>query len=176
MHKRRAQGCGLVQVEEPDFQAAALFGEQQAEKLLTHFAINGLLQCTTQSFGEKTISRSHSMVVRRRFRGSPREENLRSSLWALSGCRFLCHCKAGHQGHGDEIVKGYRDMNPGAYDSDDESTGPPTAGVLDNLAKLREDPPEDSESSSDEGAPWLWLERIRRIPHCWLWVCSQGVL
>ena len=77
---------------------------------------------------------------------------LSDRLWTLSGLRLLCHCKPGQACHGDVIIKKFRDRYPSAYDRSVSSSIPPSA-VLNYMAALREEPPSDPGSSSDEGAP-----------------------
>ena len=76
-----------------------------------------------------------------------RDTTLSDSLWKLSGRRLLCHCKDSQRCHGD-----FRRQFPCACDRSQFSAAPPTASVLDFLARLREEP-ESDDTSADEGAP-----------------------
>ena len=76
-----------------------------------------------------------------------RDTTLSDSVWKLSGRRLLCHCKDSQRCHGDILISEFRRQFPRAYDH-----APPTASVLDFLARLREEP-ESDDTSADEGAP-----------------------
>ena len=75
------------------------------------------------------------------------------SLWTLSGARLVCHCRITQSCHADTIIEAFRCQYPYAFDRSSHSSIPPNSQVLNYLAKLREEPPEDEGSSADEGAP-----------------------
>ena len=81
------------------------------------------------------------------------DSTLKSSLRSLSGRSLVCHCTVGQQCHGDVIIKSFKGKFSGTYDREILSTGPPAAEALNFMDNLREEPPSDSGSSADEGAP-----------------------
>ena len=78
---------------------------------------------------------------------------LSSIIGTLSGARLVCHCKTTQSCHADVLISLFRQTFPTAHDRDQERQPPPTASVLDFLAKLRNEPEEDEGSSADEGVP-----------------------
>ena len=88
-------------------------------------------------FGEK-LSRDRSML---------------DSLWTLSGARLVCHCRITQSCHAGTVIEAFRRQYPYVFDRSSHSSIPPNSQVLNFLAKLREEPPEDEGSSADEGAP-----------------------
>ena len=55
--------------------------------------------------------------------------------------------------HADVLISLFRQTFPTAHDRDRETQPPPTASVLDFLAKLRNELEEDEGSSADDGGP-----------------------
>ena len=81
------------------------------------------------------------------FRGHLRgDKALYSSLWTLSGRRLVCHCKPTQSCHGDVLIEEFVRTYPLAHNRNDLASEPPSAAVLDFVAKLREE--QDSESDS----------------------------
>ena len=80
-------------------------------------------------------------------------QDLNDALWQLSGARLVCHCRPGESCHADIIRKVFSEKFPDAHDRDNEEMEPPTAQVLNYMAKLREVPEQSDGSSADEGAP-----------------------
>ena len=76
-----------------------------------------------------------------------------ASLWTLSGTRLVCHCRANEKCHGDVLVEEFRKSYPIACNRADGQGPPPDSRILDNVAKLREEPDSDDGSSPDEGVP-----------------------
>ena len=81
------------------------------------------------------------------------DQDLNEALWQLSGARLVCHCRPGESCHADIIRTVFSERFPDAYDRDSGSAKPPTAQVLNYMAKLREVPEQSDGSSADEGAP-----------------------
>ena len=74
---------------------------------------------------------------------------LRETLWTMSGLRLVCHCKPTQECHGDAIIREFL----GAFDREASASEPPSSRVLNNLARLREEPEIEDDTSPDEGAP-----------------------
>ena len=78
---------------------------------------------------------------------------LRETLWTMSGLRLVCHCKPTQECHGDAIIREYHQKFPGAFDREASASEPPSSRVLNYLARLREEPESEDDTSPDEGAP-----------------------
>ena len=63
------------------------------------------------------------------------DQDLNEALWQLSGARLVCHCRPGEECHADIIRTVFR-----AHDRDEVYAKPPSAQVLNYMAKLREVP------------------------------------
>ena len=85
---------------------------------------------------------------------------LKGSLWTLSGRRLVCHCKSTQSCHGDVLIEEFVRAYPLAYNRNDLASEPPSAEVLDFVAKLREEHESERDSSPDEGVPG------KRAGHC----------
>ena len=72
------------------------------------------------------------------------------SLWALSGRRLVCHCKPTQSCHGNVLIKEFVKSYPSAHSRNDLASEPPSAEVLDFVARLREEPESESDSSPAE--------------------------
>ena len=81
------------------------------------------------------------------------DQDLNEALWQLSGARLVCQCRPGEECHADVIRTVFREQFPDAHDRDEEKAKPPSAQVLNYMAKLREVPEQSDGSSADEGAP-----------------------
>ena len=81
------------------------------------------------------------------------DQDLNEALWQLSGARLVCHCRPGESCHADVSRTVFSERIPDAYDRVSGSAKPPTAQVLNYMAKLREVPEQSDGSSADEGAP-----------------------
>ena len=81
------------------------------------------------------------------------DQDLNEALWQLSGARLVCHCRPGEECHADIIRTVFKEQFPDAHDRDEVSAKPPSAQVLNYMAKLREAPEQSDGSSADEGAP-----------------------
>ena len=79
--------------------------------------------------------------------------DLNEALWRLSGARLVCHCRPGEECHADIIRTVFREQFRDAHDRDEVNAKPPSAQVLNYMAKLREVPEQSDGSSADEGAP-----------------------
>ena len=105
----------------------------------------------------RTRTRSHSHLVKRLSDATRKtlrnDQSLSSIIWTLSGARLVCHCKPTQRCHADVLISLFRQTFPAAHDRDQENQPAPTASVLSLLAKLRNEPEEDSGSSADEGVP-----------------------
>ena len=88
------------------------------------------------------------------------DEVLYGSLWTLSGRRLVCHCKQTQCCHGDVLIEEFVKSYPSAHNRNDLASEPPSAEVLDFVARFREEPESESESSRDEGVP------EKRLGHC----------
>ena len=88
------------------------------------------------------------------------DKKLHGSLWTLSGRRLVCHCQLTQRCHGDVLVEEFKNSYPDAYDRNKLDGEPPSAAVLNFMARLREEPEEDSDSTADEGVPG------KRSGHC----------
>ena len=88
------------------------------------------------------------------------DKKLHGSLWTLSGRRLVCHCQLSQCCHGDVLVEEFKNSYPGAYDRNKLEGDPPSAAVLNFMARLREEPEDDSDSTADEGVPG------KRSGHC----------
>ena len=88
------------------------------------------------------------------------DDNLNRSLWTLSGRRLVCHCQLAQRCHGDVLVEEFKKSYPAAYDRNKHDGDPPSALILNFMARLREEPEEDSDSTADEGVPG------KRSGHC----------
>ena len=80
-------------------------------------------------------------------------DELQRDLWLLSGLRLLCHCQRGEECHGDVLILKFKEVYPTAFDRDRVDQPPPSSSILNYLARLREAPPSDEGSTSDEGVP-----------------------
>ena len=78
---------------------------------------------------------------------------LRETLWTMSGLRLVCHCKPTQECHGDAIIREFRQHFPDAFDREAPVSEPPSSRVLNYLARLREEPESEADTSPDEGAP-----------------------
>ena len=78
---------------------------------------------------------------------------LRETLWTMSGLRLVCHCKPTQECRGDAIIREFRQQFPGAFDREASASEPPSSRVLNYLARLREEPESEADTSPDEGAP-----------------------
>ena len=102
------------------------------------------------------------------------DKKLHGSLWTLSGRRLVCHCQLTQRCHGDALVEEFKNSYPDAYDRNKLDGEPPSAAVLNFMARLREEPEEDSDSTADEGVPvndqgiaasanpWRWASDAHR--------------
>ena len=79
------------------------------------------------------------------------DQEVRESLWTLSGLRLVCHCTPTQDCHADATIQEFRLLFPGAYDRNDGTAGPPSSQVLNFLARLREEATSDEGSSEDDG-------------------------
>ena len=84
---------------------------------------------------------------------------LYGSLWTLSG-RRLCVTANQQCCHGDVLIEEFAKSYPSAHNRNDLASEPPSAEVQDFVARLREEPESESESSPDEGVPG------KRAGHC----------
>ena len=78
---------------------------------------------------------------------------LRSQIVHLTGKRLLCHCLDRQRCHGDVLMAEFRRQFPHAVDRQASAQQPATQQVLAFLARLREPPESDDESSTEGGAP-----------------------
>ena len=78
---------------------------------------------------------------------------LYGSLWTLSGRRLVYRCKPTQCCHGDVLIEEFVKSYLSAHNRKDLASEPPSAEVLDFVARLREEPESESESSPDEGVP-----------------------
>ena len=81
------------------------------------------------------------------------DQDLNEALWQLSGARLVYHCRPGEECHADIIRTVFKEQFPDAHDRDEVSAKPPSAQVLNYMAKLREVSEQSDGSSADEGAP-----------------------
>ena len=81
------------------------------------------------------------------------DQELRESLWTLSGLRLVCHCTPTQECHADVIIQEFRLLYPAACDRNNVTTGPPSSQVLNFLARLSEEATCDEASSADEAVP-----------------------
>ena len=81
------------------------------------------------------------------------DQDLNDALWQVSGARLVCYCRPGESCHADIIRRIFSERFPEVHDRDTEQAEPPTAQVLNYMAKLREVPEQSDGSSADEGAP-----------------------
>ena len=103
-------------------------------------------------FGPAT-SKYRSTDVRLQLNDSGRSFARILSLTVNSQARLVCHCLPSQACHGDKIVEEYRARFPAAFDRDAEGPNPPSAEVLNYMARLREKAASESDTSADEGAP-----------------------
>ena len=81
------------------------------------------------------------------------DQQLRSSLWTLSGFRLVCHCGLQQSCHADALISAFADEFPEAFDRNDTSASPPpTSMQLNYFEELKEEPHSSEGSSADEGA------------------------
>ena len=101
----------------------------------------------------KVAQSSREEAIRRYSETLRNDQSLSSIIWTLSGARLVCHCTPTQRCHADVLISLFRQTFPAAHDRDQENQPAPTASVLSLLAKLRNEPEEDSGSSADEGVP-----------------------
>ena len=101
----------------------------------------------------KVAQFSREEAIRRYSETLRSDLSLSSIIWTLSGARLVCHCKPTQRCHADVLISLFGHTFPTAHDRDQERQPPPTASVLDFLAKLRNEPEEDEGSRADEGVP-----------------------
>ena len=103
-----------------------------------------------------TPSKSRYTVATKQYRSSDsfwKSISMRKSIWALSGLRLVCHCLLGQDCDGGVLIDEYRRQFSDAYDRDDLQSKPPSAAVLNYMARLREEAESSDGSSAGEGAP-----------------------
>ena len=82
-----------------------------------------------------------------------KDQALLETLWTMSGLRLVCHCKRTQECHGDAIIQEFRQQYPDPYDRAASTSARPSPRVLKYLARLREEPESEDDTSPDEGAP-----------------------
>ena len=83
------------------------------------------------------------------------DQDLNDALWQVSGARLVCHCRPGESCHADVIRRIFSERFPEAHDRDTEQAEPPTAQVLNYMAKLRSDGSSADEGAPERGAGWV---------------------
>ena len=81
------------------------------------------------------------------------DQDLNEALCQMSCARLVCHCRPGEECHADVTRTANREQFLDAHDRDEEKAKPPSAQVLNYMAKLREVLEQSDGSSADEGAP-----------------------
>ena len=66
------------------------------------------------------------------------DSSLLRTIWALSGRRLVCRCQLSQPCHGDVLMEEFRQAFPEAHDRNDLKSKPPSASMLDFMARLRE--------------------------------------
>ena len=90
------------------------------------------------------------------------DQDLNEALWQLSGARLVCLCRPGEECHADVIRTVFREQFPDAHDRDEEKAKPPSAQVLNYMAKLRDVPEQSDGSSADEREEQVGLAAVRQ--------------
>ena len=81
------------------------------------------------------------------------DSKLRETLWSLSGRTLVCRCQLSQPCHGNVLFEEIRRVFPDAHDRNDLKSSPPSDSMLDFMARLREEPDTESDSSPDKGVP-----------------------
>ena len=155
----------------------------EIRRLMGGGPLNGTWQ---QAARTRRVLWSKPTQSRRVFSRRGNQTSLRISAQRLTSQRHRLDtqvpdwCVAAHQHrdcHADVLIRYSSQASPTAHDREGATQQPPTAHVLDFLAKLRSEPEDDEGSSPDEGVPpkraeWrgkaadddrIWLRHTRNV-------------